>query len=134
MRSSNFPESYTHYKIWVKAFTFKNEGQSSDPIEVLTDVTGPGAPIFRNITCVNDKTLSLEWALPITFDRSVDYFVIQYRIQISKKHMEEKRSKNIQILLDNNHHDDNQEMGKSFSEVLIVNDIMQANSQNFEYR
>ena len=47
--------------------------------------------------------------------------------------MEEKRSKNIQILLDNNH-DDNQEMGKSFSEVLIVNDIMQANSQNFEYR
>ena len=127
MRSSNFPESYTHYKIWVKAFTFKNEGQSSDPIEVLTDVTGPGAPIFRNISCVNDKTLSLEWALPITFDRSVDYFVIQYRIQIP--HME-KRSKNIQILLDHQA----ASSGKDFTETLIVNDVMQANSQNFEYR
>ena len=132
MRSSNFPESYTHYKIWVKAFTFKNEGQSSDPIEVLTDVTGPGAPIFRNISCVNDKTLSLEWALPITFDRSVDYFVIQYRIQIPK-HME-KRSKNIQIHLDNDHHQDLTGNGKDFTETLIVNDVMQANSQNFEYR
>ena len=129
MRSSNFPESYTHYKIWVKAFTFKNEGQSSDPIEVLTDVTGPGAPIFRNISCVNDKTLSLEWALPITFDRSVDYFVIQYRIQIP--HME-KRSKNIQILLEDHHQAF--PSGKDFTETLIVNDVMQANSQNFEYR
>ena len=79
MRPSNFPESYTRYKIWVKAFTFKNEGQSSQPIEVLTDVTGPGAPLFRNVSCVNDVTLSLEWAMPINWDRSVDYFVIQYR-------------------------------------------------------
>ena len=117
--SSNFPESYTHYKIWVKAFTFKNEGQSSEPIEVLTDVTGPGAPIFRNISCVNDKTLSLEWALPITFDRSVDYFVIQYRIQ-ALRHMDSPKN-----TLD---------VEKDFSEALIVNDIMQANSQNFEYR
>ena len=79
MRPSNFPESYTRYKIWVKAFTFKNEGRSSQPIEVLTDVTGPGAPLFRNVSCVNDVTLSLEWAMPINWDRSVDYFVIQYR-------------------------------------------------------
>lgn len=78
---SNFPESYTHYKIWVKAFTFKNEGQSSEPIEVLTDVTGPDAPTLRNMSCVNDITLSVEWALPISYDRSVDYFILQYRIQ-----------------------------------------------------
>ena len=76
MRLSNFPESYTRYKIWVKAFTFKNEGQSSDPIEVLTDVTGPGAPLFRNVSCVNDVTLSLEWSMPMTYDRSVDYFIV----------------------------------------------------------
>ena len=77
--SVNFPESYTRYKIWVKAFTFKNEGLSSDPIEVLTDVSGPGLPLFRNVSCLNDNALSLEWAMPIKYDRSVDYFVVQYR-------------------------------------------------------
>ena len=68
---------------------------------------------------MNDKTLSLEWALPITFDRSVDYFVIQYRIQ-ALRHMDLPKN-----TLD---------VEKDFSEALIVNDIMQANSQNFEYR
>lgn len=107
MRLSNFPESYTHYKIWVKAFTFKNEGQSSEPIEVLTDVTGPGAPVFRNISCVNDITLSIEWAMPITYDRSVDYFVVQFRKQWLGS--------------------------REFAEIVIANDVMQANSKNFEY-
>ena len=122
--SSNFPESYTHYKIWVKAFTFKNEGQSSEPIEVLTDVTGPGAPIFRNISCVNDKTLSMEWALPITFDRSVDYFVIQFRIQTPHHHQQQHTEFQVNV----------RDAERDFSEAHIVNDIMQANSQNFEYR
>ena len=107
MRPSNFPESYTRYKIWVKAFTFKNEGLSSDPIEVLTDVTGPGVPLFRNVSCLNDVTFSLEWAMPNDYDRSVDYFIIQYR----------------KAKLDR----------ASFTETVIVNDVMQANSRQFEY-
>ena len=106
MRPSNFPESHTRYKIWVKAFTFKNEGLSSDPIEVLTDVRGPGAPILRNVSCLNDVTFSIEWAMPKDYDRSVDYFVLQYR----------------KVKQDAN-----------FGETVIVNDVMQANSRQFEY-
>ncbi len=120
MRRSNFPESYTRYKIWVKAFTFKNEGQSSQPIEVLTDVTGPGAPLFRNVSCVNDVTLSLEWAMPINFDRSVDYFIIQYR-----------KSPN-QLLSRPSTLGFSSEPG-IFAETIIVNDVMQAHSRLFEY-
>ena len=126
MRLSNFPESYTRYKIWVKAFTFKNEGQSSDPIEVLTDVTGPGAPLFRNVSCVNDVTLSLEWSMPITYDRSVDYFIVHYRIMrpetvgsIRKyqRDQQQMRSQEADV--------------EKFAETIIVNDVMQLNSQRF---
>lgn len=116
MRRSNFPESYTRYKIWVKAFTFKNEGLSSEPIEVLTDVSGPSAPLFRNVSCVNDVTLSLEWAMPITFDRSVDYFVIQYRKSTHQLITKEPKMR-----------------PEIFAETIIVNDVMQANSRLFEY-
>ena len=126
MRLSNFPESYTRYKIWVKAFTFMNEGQSSDPIEVLTDVTGPGAPLFRNVSCVNDVTLSLEWSMPITYDRSVDYFIVHYRIMrpetvgsIRKyqRDQQQMRSQEADV--------------EKFAETIIVNDVMQLNSQRF---
>lgn len=127
MRLSNFPESYTRYKIWVKAFTFKNEGQSSDPIEVLTDVTGPGAPLFRNVSCVNDVTLSLEWSMPITYDRSVDYFIVHYRIMrpetvgsIRKYQRDQQQMRSQEA-----------EAVEKFAETIIVNDVMQLNSQRF---
>ncbi len=73
----------------MKAFTFKNEGRSSDPIEVLTDVTGPSAPLVRNLSCVNDITLSVEWTMPIKYDRSVDYFILQHRLQPNSRHLED---------------------------------------------
>ena len=127
MRLSNFPESYTRYKIWVKAFTFKNEGQSSDPIEVLTDVTGPGAPLFRNVSCVNDVTLSLEWSMPMTYDRSVDYFIVHYRIMrpetvgsIRKYQRDQQQMRSQEA-----------EAVEKFAETIIVNDVMQLNSQRF---
>jgi receptor-type tyrosine-protein phosphatase gamma len=31
-------EPFTEYKLWVKAFTWKNEGESSDTLEIKTDV------------------------------------------------------------------------------------------------
>ena len=39
---SFFPEPYSQYKIWIKAYTAKNEGKSSDPLLVRTDVRAPG--------------------------------------------------------------------------------------------
>lgn len=128
MRLSNFPESYTRYKIWVKAFTFKNEGQSSDPIEVLTDVTGPGAPLFRNVSCVNDVTLSLEWSMPMTYDRSVDYFIVHYRIMRPETVGSIRKYQRDQQLQMRSR---SQEAAENFAETIIVNDVMQLNSQRF---
>ena len=136
MRLSNFPESYTRYKIWVKAFTFKNEGQSSDPIEVLTDVTGPGSPLFRNVSCVNDVTLSLEWGMPITYDRSVDYFIVQYRIRrpegaaglaLGSSRGRRKYQRDQWMSPEA----DEAAVGEKFAETIIVNDVMQLNSQRW---
>ena len=44
-----FSEAFTKYKLWLKAFTWKNEGEPSDPFEIVTDVQGPSAPIITNL-------------------------------------------------------------------------------------
>jgi hypothetical protein len=36
---------YKKYTIWAKAFTSKHEGNSSDTLEVRTDVAGPGRSV-----------------------------------------------------------------------------------------
>ena len=43
----HFSEPYAAYKIWIKAYTTKNEGKSSDPVDVTTDVRAPGQPIGK---------------------------------------------------------------------------------------
>ncbi len=35
-------EPYRKYTIWCRAFNLKNEGNSSTPIQVMSDVAGPG--------------------------------------------------------------------------------------------
>ena len=45
-----FPEPYAAYKIWIKAYTVKNEGKSSEPVDVTTDVRAPGQPIGEKIS------------------------------------------------------------------------------------
>ena len=56
------PDPYTTYKFWLKAFTWKNEGQpSSPPYEVTTDVRMPEAPIVTNLACKDASSLYVEW-------------------------------------------------------------------------
>ena len=74
-----FPEPYAEYKIWIKAYTVKNEGKSSEPIDVLTDVRAPGQPIVVNLTCQNGNTLFLKWLRPTLFFRTVDVYNVHYR-------------------------------------------------------
>ena len=69
---------FTKYKIWLKAFTWKNEGQSSNPFEMVTDVAGPSAPIITNLTCKDESSIYLQWDRPQVVYKTIDYYYIYY--------------------------------------------------------
>lgn len=72
-------EPFMEYKLWLKAFTWKHEGEPSDPIIVQTDVKGPSAPRIANLTCHNADTLFLQWHRPSIYNKSIDLYYIYYR-------------------------------------------------------
>ena len=55
------------YSVWLKAVTAAGEGDRSFPVQVMTDVSGPGAPVITNITCLSDTSLVLQWRRPHIF-------------------------------------------------------------------
>lgn len=63
----------------MKAYTRKNEGEPSDQIIRRTDITGPSAPLILNLTCQSHQSLYIQWARPVTFSGSIDYYYINYR-------------------------------------------------------
>ena len=63
----------------------KNEGKSSEPLVVLTDVRAPGQPIVVNLTCQNGNTLFLKWLRPTDYYRTVDVYNVHYRPEENKK-------------------------------------------------
>ena len=63
----------------MKAFTWKNEGESSSPAtSALTDVKGPSAPQITNLTCVDDKSIFIEWERPRKIAHSIDFYFVNY--------------------------------------------------------
>lgn len=80
-----FAEPYARYKIWIKAYTIKNEGKSSEPIEVMTDIRAPGQPVVVNLTCQNGNTLFMKWIRPTLFYRTVDVYNVHYRPENREK-------------------------------------------------
>ena len=70
---------FTKYKLWLKAFTWKNEGDPSDPFELVTDVDGPSAPIITNLTCHDEHSIFLEWERPGTVFKSLDSYYVLFR-------------------------------------------------------
>ena len=78
-------EPYSEYKIWIKAYTVKNEGKSSEPIVVMTDIVAPGQPIVVNLTCQNGHTIFLKWLRPTLFHRTVDVYNVHYRPEDQEK-------------------------------------------------
>ena len=72
-------EPFTKYKIWLKAFTWKNEGDPSQPFEMVTDVAGPSPPIITNLTCKDEKSIYLQWDKPDLVYKTIDYYYIYYR-------------------------------------------------------
>lgn len=77
-RSSTEP--YSEYKITVKAFTWKNEGDASEAVTQKTDISGPSPPIVVNLTCHNQDALYLRWKRPLEYYNSIDFYIISYRI------------------------------------------------------
>jgi receptor-type tyrosine-protein phosphatase gamma len=72
------------YKLWLKAFTWKHEGEPSEPIIVQTDVRGPSAPRIANLTCHNADTLFLQWHRPSIYNKSIDLYYIYYRYSVKQ--------------------------------------------------
>lgn len=70
------PEPYVEYKIWVMAYTKKNDGEVSDPVYNMTDIGGPSAPRVLNSTCQTQDTMFIQWARPDHFFYSIDYYYI----------------------------------------------------------
>ena len=76
--SISISDPFTKYKLWLKAFTWKNEGEPSDPFEVITDVSGPSGVVITNLTCRDERTLYLQWSRPPTVYNSVDKYYVYY--------------------------------------------------------
>ena len=73
------PEPYAEYKVWIRAYTAKNEGKPSEALLVRTDVRSPGEPLVVNLTCQNANTMFLKWLRPKLFYRTVDVYHVLYR-------------------------------------------------------
>ncbi|XP_055926868.1 tyrosine-protein phosphatase 99A-like isoform X1 [Argiope bruennichi] len=70
---------YTQYKVWVKAYTGKNEGLASNSLEIITDVQSPSAPFITNLTCQSMDSIYVQWDRPKIVYHRIDYYFIAYR-------------------------------------------------------
>ena len=49
------------YYVWIRAFTWKHEGESSTKLSVRTDVTSPSMSSVTNISCLSDNSVNVQW-------------------------------------------------------------------------
>lgn len=73
-------EPFTDYKIIIKAFTTKYEGEPSDPVFQRTDISGPSQPIIVNLTCHSEDSIALRWRRPLEYYQTIDSYVVNYRM------------------------------------------------------
>lgn len=69
-------EPYTEYKIFVKAFTRKHDGNPSETVTNKTDIAGPSAPRILNLTCQKSDMIFVHWERPRTISYSLDFYYI----------------------------------------------------------
>ncbi|XP_068157399.1 tyrosine-protein phosphatase 99A isoform X3 [Drosophila tropicalis] len=71
---------FTDYRVIVKAFTTKNEGEPSDQIVQRTDVGGPSSPAIVNLTCHSQESITIRWRRPYEFYNTIDFYIIKTRL------------------------------------------------------
>lgn len=73
---NSISEPDTEYKIWVKAFTGKHEGEPSEGVINRTDIDGPTPPQMVNLTCEKQDTIYIHWKRPARYYRTITYYYI----------------------------------------------------------
>ncbi len=112
-------EPFTQYKVWVKAYTHKTEGESSRTLEFRTDVSGPSAPLIVNLTCQSNDALHVQWEQPSIYYNSIDYYFIYYR----SEHKSDTEFEEIAVSAGgaySNHNQDVSQLLRQTYEYLII--------------
>ncbi|EDS44425.1 conserved hypothetical protein [Culex quinquefasciatus] len=81
---------FTDYRLIVAAFTLRYDGDASEAV-IRTDIGGPSAPKFVNLTCYSEDALYLAWRIPAYYYNSVNHYIVNYR------NMDYTRSREIRI-------------------------------------
>ncbi|GAB6020093.1 hypothetical protein CHUAL_002826 [Chamberlinius hualienensis] len=76
-------EPYRSYKIWLKAFTSRYEGEPSEMLTTWTDVEAPSQPQLVNVSCQSHDSIYLQWQRPHLYYNQVDYYYVYYRSEKS---------------------------------------------------
>ncbi|EDV90763.1 GH14309 [Drosophila grimshawi] len=71
---------FTDYRVIVKAFTTKNEGEPSDQIAQRTDVGGASNPTILNLTCHSQESITIRWKRPHEYYNTIDFYVVKTRL------------------------------------------------------
>ena len=55
---------------------------------MLTDVSGPSAPMITNLTCLNPTTIYLKWDRPRKVHKDIDFYIVSFRDESQWKFQE----------------------------------------------
>lgn len=103
-------EPYTEYKIFIRAFTYRFDGEASDNVIQMTDISGPSPPQVVNLTCHSQDALYVRWKRPFEYFNTIDFYQIIFKnlenneqqeitLNASAQHLETAVSSNVWILL-----------------------------------
>lgn len=75
----NPTEPYTEYKIFIRAFTYRFDGEASDNVIQMTDISGPSPPQVVNLTCHSQDALYVRWKRPFEYFNTIDFYQIIFK-------------------------------------------------------
>ena len=97
---------FSTYYVWIRAFTWKHEGESSTKLSVRTDVSAPIGTSITNISCSEDNRVRVQWSECEWFRENMEGRAqCVYTVRVTEAHtgdiVEEIRVNNTGIPMDN---------------------------------